>query len=59
MKILLVFSHERNGELILDNAVGDILSDLPSLGEMISVKRRLREAGYQNVVILNHMVLTD
>ncbi len=59
MKILIAFSHERAGRLVLENAIENVLGSFPSVAEMVSVKRRLREAGYQNVVILNWMVLKD
>lgn len=59
MQILIAFSHEKGGKIVLENAVENILAAFPTMQELISVKRRLREAGYQNVVILNWMVVKD
>ena len=59
MQILIAFSHEKGGKIVLENAVENITCSFPTMPELISIKRRLREAGYQNVVILNWMVIKD
>ena len=54
MKILIVYSHKRDGQLVLENATEDIAGPVPSIQELTDIKRRMRTfGGYQYITILN------
>ena len=54
MKVLIVYSHITDGKIVLENATETIDGPIPSIRELIDIKRRMRQfGGYQNVAILN------
>ena len=54
MKIMVVFSHEKGGRTLLENATDNIEGSVPTTAELMSIKRRLRMCGgYEHVKLLN------
>lgn len=54
MKVLIVFSHEKGGRTLLENATDNIDGPIPTTAELMDIKRRLKRYGsYEHVKLLN------
>jgi len=54
MKAMVVYQFEKDGKVITANGTTTFCNQIPSVSELMLLKKNLREnLGYKNVVILN------